>query len=200
MFDVLPMYGHLQPGAKQQVTFSFYGHENISREVVAQCHVDEGPTYEVRLRGEASTISYNLDSTFLNFGLQVRIQSLILSSQFSKLHCSVKWNAEVKVLVMVVHCCAFCLLTHVWHTILYQTKLIRLLQNLREWCMLPFSKWHWQAWGQWHTFVCHCDIYVALTWLVSWLLLMCWPVFYCHYNIYFRRTCCRILLLLTFSQ
>ncbi|XP_054864966.1 hydrocephalus-inducing protein homolog [Amphiprion ocellaris] len=71
VFDILPMYGHLQPGDQQQVTFYFYGHENASREVVAQCHVDDGPTYEVKLRGEASVISYNLDSTHLDFGLQL---------------------------------------------------------------------------------------------------------------------------------
>lgn len=40
---MLPMHGHLQPGGQQLVTFSFYGHENISRQVVAQCHVEEGP-------------------------------------------------------------------------------------------------------------------------------------------------------------
>ncbi|KAG7520061.1 hypothetical protein JOB18_021887 [Solea senegalensis] len=62
VFDVLPMYGHLQPGEKQLVTVSFYGHEHIKREVVAQCHVEEGPIYEIKLRGEASVISYSIDS------------------------------------------------------------------------------------------------------------------------------------------
>uniref|UniRef100_A0A3B5AYQ7 Hydin adenylate kinase-like domain-containing protein n=1 Tax=Stegastes partitus TaxID=144197 RepID=A0A3B5AYQ7_9TELE len=47
-------YGQLQPGDQQQVTLFFYGHKNASREVVAQCHVEEGPSYEVKLRGEAS--------------------------------------------------------------------------------------------------------------------------------------------------
>ncbi|XP_071313817.1 hydrocephalus-inducing protein homolog isoform X2 [Trachinotus anak] len=71
VFDVLPMYGQLQPGEQQLVTFSFYGHEQISREVVAQCHVEEGPTYEIKLRGEASVISYSLDFTHVDFGLQL---------------------------------------------------------------------------------------------------------------------------------
>ncbi|XP_040894088.1 hydrocephalus-inducing protein homolog [Toxotes jaculatrix] len=71
VFDVLPVYGHLQPGDQQQVTFLFYGHEHISREVVAQCHVEEGPTYEVKLRGEASVISYSLDCAHIDFGLQL---------------------------------------------------------------------------------------------------------------------------------
>ncbi|XP_049928998.1 hydrocephalus-inducing protein homolog isoform X2 [Epinephelus moara] len=71
VFDILPIYGHLQPGEQQQVIFSFYGHENVSREVLAQCHVEEGPTYEIKLRGEASVISYSLDSSHIDFGLQL---------------------------------------------------------------------------------------------------------------------------------
>ncbi|XP_034061831.1 LOW QUALITY PROTEIN: hydrocephalus-inducing protein homolog [Gymnodraco acuticeps] len=71
VFDILPIYGHLPPGEQQQVVFSFYGHENVSREVVARCHVEDGPTYEVKLRGEASVISYSLDSTHIDFGLQL---------------------------------------------------------------------------------------------------------------------------------
>lgn len=82
MFDILPNYGHLQPGDKQQVTLCFYGQENVSREVVAQCHVDEGPTYQVKLRGEASVISYSLDSTHVDFGLQVCIQGSVASHVF----------------------------------------------------------------------------------------------------------------------
>ncbi|XP_045894223.1 hydrocephalus-inducing protein homolog [Micropterus dolomieu] len=71
VFDILPIYGHLQPGNQQLVILSFYGHKNVSREVVAQCHVEEGPTYEIKLRGEASVISYSLDSTHIDFGLQL---------------------------------------------------------------------------------------------------------------------------------
>uniref|UniRef100_G3PQA2 HYDIN/VesB/CFA65-like Ig-like domain-containing protein n=1 Tax=Gasterosteus aculeatus TaxID=69293 RepID=G3PQA2_GASAC len=70
VFDILPLFGHLQPGEQQQVVFCFYGHENVSKEVVAQCRVEDGPSYEVQLRGEASLISYSLDSTHINFGLQ----------------------------------------------------------------------------------------------------------------------------------
>nr|XP_046249402.1 hydrocephalus-inducing protein homolog [Scatophagus argus] len=71
VFDILPSYGHLQPGDNQQVTFCFYGQENVSREVMALCHVEEGPTYKVKLRGEASVISYSLDSSHVDFGLQL---------------------------------------------------------------------------------------------------------------------------------
>ncbi|KAM8861524.1 hydrocephalus-inducing protein homolog isoform 3-T3 [Synchiropus picturatus] len=70
VFDVVPIHGHLQPGAQQLVTFSFYGRDNICREVVAQCRVEEGPNYEVELKGEAAEISYRLDQTLIDFGLQ----------------------------------------------------------------------------------------------------------------------------------
>ncbi|XP_074533739.1 hydrocephalus-inducing protein homolog [Halichoeres trimaculatus] len=69
VFDISPVYGNLQPGDEQLVTFSFYGHKNISRELIAQCHVEEGPTYEITLRGEASVITYSLDTSHVDFGL-----------------------------------------------------------------------------------------------------------------------------------
>uniref|UniRef100_A0A8C5EU15 Hydrocephalus-inducing protein-like n=1 Tax=Gouania willdenowi TaxID=441366 RepID=A0A8C5EU15_GOUWI len=62
IFDILPLYGHLEPEEQREVVFSFYGHEDISSAVVAQCHVEDGPTYEVQLTGEASEISYSLIS------------------------------------------------------------------------------------------------------------------------------------------
>ncbi|CAB1432186.1 unnamed protein product [Pleuronectes platessa] len=71
VFDVLPLYGRLQPGDQQLVNLSFYGHTHISREVTALCHVEEGPTYEMKLRGEASVISYSLDFTHVNLGVQL---------------------------------------------------------------------------------------------------------------------------------
>ncbi|KAM9351917.1 LOW QUALITY PROTEIN: hydrocephalus-inducing protein homolog [Symphorus nematophorus] len=69
VFDIRPNYGHLQPGDRQEVTLCFYGHQNVCGEVLAQCHVKEGPTYKIKLRGEASVISYSLDSTHVDFGL-----------------------------------------------------------------------------------------------------------------------------------
>ncbi|XP_054633597.1 hydrocephalus-inducing protein homolog [Dunckerocampus dactyliophorus] len=70
VFDVLPMYGHLQPGEQQLVTFIFHGQDFVRREVIAQCQVEHGPTYDIRLRGEASEISFSLDSNTVDFGLQ----------------------------------------------------------------------------------------------------------------------------------
>ncbi|XP_028304635.1 hydrocephalus-inducing protein homolog isoform X2 [Gouania willdenowi] len=75
IFDILPLYGHLEPEEQREVVFSFYGHEDISSAVVAQCHVEDGPTYEVQLTGEASEISYSLSSTHLDFGFQLFYQT-----------------------------------------------------------------------------------------------------------------------------
>ncbi|XP_056138426.1 hydrocephalus-inducing protein homolog [Lampris incognitus] len=71
VFDILPIYGQLQPGDSQLVTFTFYGHADYSGQVVAQCQVEKGPTYDVTLKGEASDVTYSLDSTHINLGLQL---------------------------------------------------------------------------------------------------------------------------------
>ncbi|NXX95861.1 HYDIN protein, partial [Centropus bengalensis] len=71
VFSVLPLYGVLQPGERQRVMFTFFGHTNIIAHVVALCRVEGGPTYEVTLSGEASLISYVLDITEIDYGLQL---------------------------------------------------------------------------------------------------------------------------------
>lgn len=71
VFDVRPLWGELQPGESEQVTFTFFGHANIVARVRALCHVQGGPTYEVVLAGEASCPSYQLDVEEIDWGLQV---------------------------------------------------------------------------------------------------------------------------------
>ncbi|NWY49823.1 HYDIN protein, partial [Chionis minor] len=71
VFDILPLYGMLQPGKSQRVTFTFFGHANIVANVVALCKVEGGPTYELALSGEASLINYLLDVTEIDCGLQL---------------------------------------------------------------------------------------------------------------------------------
>lgn len=70
-FDILPSFGHLQPGEKQKVALCFYAQENVTREITALCHVEEGPAYELNLIAEASVINYSLDPTCVDFGRQV---------------------------------------------------------------------------------------------------------------------------------
>lgn len=71
MFDILPIYGLLQPGESQPVVVTFFGHANISSQVLALCEVEGGPTYEITLKGEASLVTYALDTTDINLGPQV---------------------------------------------------------------------------------------------------------------------------------
>ena len=71
MFDILPLYGTLKPGDTEQVTFTFFGHQDTTSEAVAVCEVEGGPTYEVRLRGEASLVQYRFDCLDIDYGKQV---------------------------------------------------------------------------------------------------------------------------------
>ncbi|KAI4885088.1 hypothetical protein NFI96_023140 [Prochilodus magdalenae] len=71
VFDILPIYGLLQPGESQLMNFSFFGHADICAQVLALCEVEEGPTYEIALKGEASVVTYVLDTTDINFGHQL---------------------------------------------------------------------------------------------------------------------------------
>lgn len=68
VFDILPLYGTLMPGETQEVQVTFYGHANISTEVVAVCKVEGGPSYEVLIRGQASTIEYKIDNKKISLG------------------------------------------------------------------------------------------------------------------------------------
>ncbi|XP_039554354.1 hydrocephalus-inducing protein-like, partial [Passer montanus] len=71
VFDILPLWGMLQPGESQKVTFTFFGHANIMARATALCRVEGGPTYEVVLSGQASCPSYRLDVEEIDWGLQV---------------------------------------------------------------------------------------------------------------------------------
>nr|XP_056718300.1 hydrocephalus-inducing protein homolog [Euleptes europaea] len=70
VFDVLPLYGILEPDETQQMSFTFYGHANIVACMKALCFVEGGPTYEILLRGEASLVSYAFDIKEIDYGLQ----------------------------------------------------------------------------------------------------------------------------------
>ncbi|XP_069312434.1 hydrocephalus-inducing protein homolog [Eulemur rufifrons] len=71
VFDILPLYGTLQPHSSQQISFTFYGHSNIIAQAKALCEVEGGPTYEIILKGEASLIDYFFDTKDINYGLQL---------------------------------------------------------------------------------------------------------------------------------
>ncbi|XP_077642562.1 hydrocephalus-inducing protein homolog [Lonchura striata] len=70
-FSILPLSGVLQPGESQQVSFTFFGHLNTISDVMALCHVEGGPTYEVVVTGEASHLTYSLSLQEINCGSQM---------------------------------------------------------------------------------------------------------------------------------
>ena len=72
VFDILPLHGTLLPGQSQQVQFTFYGHTGVATDVMAVCRVEGGPTYQVRLSGEASGVQYRFNRTNINMGQQVQ--------------------------------------------------------------------------------------------------------------------------------
>lgn len=71
VFDILPLYGMLQPNETQQMSFTFYGHAYVAARVKALCEVEGGPTYEILLSGEASMVNYAFDIKEVDYGLQV---------------------------------------------------------------------------------------------------------------------------------
>ncbi|XP_006746825.1 hydrocephalus-inducing protein homolog, partial [Leptonychotes weddellii] len=71
VFDILPLYGVLRPHSSHQISFTFYGHCDITAQAKALCEVEGGPTYEIMLRGEASLVNYSFDTKDINYGLQL---------------------------------------------------------------------------------------------------------------------------------
>ncbi|XP_064239335.1 hydrocephalus-inducing protein homolog [Aotus nancymaae] len=71
VFDILPLYGVLEPHSSHQMSFTFYGHCNIISQAKALCEVEGGPTYEITLKGEASLVNYSFDTKDIHYGLQL---------------------------------------------------------------------------------------------------------------------------------
>ncbi|RMC08918.1 hypothetical protein DUI87_13912 [Hirundo rustica rustica] len=90
-FSILPLSGVLQPGERQQVSFTFFGHHNTIAGVRALCHVEGGPTYKVELTGEASRVSYSLSPREIDCGLQM-FNEIHHSTVTLENTCKVKFN------------------------------------------------------------------------------------------------------------
>ena len=86
VFDLLPLYGVLQPGEAQQLQVTFYGHVGVATEVAAVCKVEGGPTYQLTLCGEASSIQYSFDNKTINIGKMVRLPLSLLHSSHILTH------------------------------------------------------------------------------------------------------------------
>ena len=68
VFDILPIRSVLRPGESEDLEFVMYGHENHKFSGKAICEVKGGPEYTILLSGEASTVSYSLDRSIIDFG------------------------------------------------------------------------------------------------------------------------------------
>eukprot|EP00794_Sanderia_malayensis_P018879 gene18879-20779_t len=71
VFDILPLYGELEPGETQQFQFTFYGHSHSMAEVIAVCSVYGGPDYRIHLKGQASLLQYAFSYTHIELGKQI---------------------------------------------------------------------------------------------------------------------------------
>lgn len=79
----MPLYGTLRPYSSHQISFTFYGHCDITAKAKALCEVEGGPTYEITLRGQASMINYSFDTKEINYGPQVLQTSVRRFSGFA---------------------------------------------------------------------------------------------------------------------
>ena len=78
VFDIMPLYGTMQPGERQKFAFSFYAHAGISVQGRAVCRVEGGPDYFINLSGGANAISYSVNTEPIDFGNQVNNKLLSL--------------------------------------------------------------------------------------------------------------------------
>jgi hydrocephalus-inducing protein len=68
VFDILPVKSLLHPGTSEDVEFSLYGNANTKFSGVVLCVVEGGPEYKFPITGEASTVSYSLTRSVIDFG------------------------------------------------------------------------------------------------------------------------------------
>lgn len=68
IFNITPLFGTLNPGEVQDLTVTYFGHKEIQAYVKAVCEVQNGPDYELTVRGEASVLNYELNTRQINFG------------------------------------------------------------------------------------------------------------------------------------
>ncbi|KAF4708060.1 hypothetical protein FOZ62_031756, partial [Perkinsus olseni] len=67
-FDIEPITGTIPAQTTETVCFRFNGVPDRLCEAIARCNVIGGPSYDVKLRGRASELSFRIDKTHLDFG------------------------------------------------------------------------------------------------------------------------------------
>ncbi|CAH8527146.1 unnamed protein product [Schistosoma turkestanicum] len=68
LFDLVPLYGEINPSETISLSCTFYGHSEIEASVLALCEIEGGPEYKIELKGSASEIDFQLDQTDLDVG------------------------------------------------------------------------------------------------------------------------------------
>ena len=82
IFNITPLFGTLNAGEVQNLTITYFGHKEIQAYVKAVCEVQNGPDYELYVRGEASVLNYELDTRHINLGNIVKIYILNFRFKF----------------------------------------------------------------------------------------------------------------------
>ena len=75
IFDILPIRSVLQPGESETLEFSMYGLPNGKFNGTALCSVEGGPEYKFYISGEASTVSFAVDKSLIDFGKVIFTES-----------------------------------------------------------------------------------------------------------------------------
>ena len=68
VFDILPVRSMLLPGASEDVEFTMYGNMNPKLTGTVVCVVEGGPEYSFPISGEASSVSFELNRSIIDFG------------------------------------------------------------------------------------------------------------------------------------
>lgn len=71
IFDISPLFGTLHSGESQMLSITYYGHKEIKAHVKAVCSVENGPDYELLLKGEASVLNYEISNKNIDFSYVV---------------------------------------------------------------------------------------------------------------------------------
>ena len=68
VFDILPLYGRIDPGQEIATTIVFVGHSNLTAQCRAVCDVVGGPQYELNISGKSSFLDFQFSAEEIDFG------------------------------------------------------------------------------------------------------------------------------------
>lgn len=67
VFDILPLFGRVEPGEQVLTTVTFTGHSNVLASCKAVCEVEGGPQYELNIKGKSSYVEFNFSEVDIDF-------------------------------------------------------------------------------------------------------------------------------------